>query len=197
MVATVIIAALLVVFVLGRYHAYGLEPALGARYSRGESGVISGADRIALAGTNGAAVLLIHGAGDTPQTMWRLASALNERGYAVVAPLLPGHGRSLAELSEHTADDWYAAVRGQYRALRSANSWVGVVGLSMGGALAARLAAEVPDMPALVLASPYLAMPPIASLLTRTSPVWGFFVPYVSTASQLSVLDPTARDMSL
>src|SRR5947209_4040309 len=98
MLAPVIIAALLIVFVLGRYHAYSLERALEARYRRTESGIISGAAAIERAGTNGAAVLLLHGAGDTPQTMLGLATGLSQRGYAVNAPLLPGHGRSLAEL---------------------------------------------------------------------------------------------------
>ena len=148
-------------------------------------------------GTNGAAVLLIHGGGDTPQTLWRLCEELNARGYSVVAPLLPGHGRSLADLSAHSAEDWYADVRDHYAKLRQDHSWVGVVGLSMGGALAARLAADVPEIPALVLAAPYLAMPRVGDLAVRTSSLWGFFLPYVRTSSALSVLDPEARSVSL
>jgi carboxylesterase len=197
MIGAALLVAILAAWALGRRHANSLERELTARYPRSASGIIFGAEEIARMGTNGAAVLLVHGAGDTPQTLSRVATALNERGYAVAAPLLPGHGRSLAELSLHTADDWYADVRHHYDGLRAAHRWVGVVGLSMGGALSARLAAEVPDVPALVLASPYLVMPRLGSLLTQTSWLWGAFVPYVSTSSDMSLRDPNARSMSL
>jgi carboxylesterase len=129
--------------------------------------------------------------------MGRLAVALHARGYTIAAPLLPGHGRSLADFSRCSADDWYGAVRGAYDALRVNYPWVGVVGLSMGGALSARLAAETPDIPALVLASPYLTMPAIGSAIAKTSRLWGIFVPYLSTASDLSVRDVEARSQSL
>jgi carboxylesterase len=111
--------------------------------------------------------------------------------------LLPGHGRSLSDFAAHTADDWYTEARDRYAELRRTHSWVGLVGLSMGGALAARLAAENPDLPALVLAAPYLAMPRIGAMAVRTSWIWGVFFPYVRTASELSVLDPDARSASL
>ena len=182
---------------VGHYYARSLERQLGARYSRDSDGIIIGARDIARAGSNGAAVMLVHGAGDTPQTMWHLADELERRGYAVEAPLLPGHGRTLAALSMYSADDWYACVRDHYSRLRESHAWVGVVGLSMGGALCAQLAGATPDVPALVLASPYLAMPRVADIMTRTSWLWGLLVPYVPTASQESVLDPSARSHGL
>jgi esterase/lipase len=40
-------------------------------------------------------------------------------------------------------------------------------------------------------------MPRIGSLVTQISWLWGAFVPYVSTASEMSVRDPDARSMSL
>lgn len=197
MIVAAIAASVLIIWVVG--HSYGrfLERGLAARYRRDASGVIVGAEEIAREGTNGAAVLLIHGAGDTPQTLERVAGELHRRGYSVVAPLLPGHGRTLADFSRHAADDWYAEVRTGYAQLREKHRWVGVVGLSMGGALSARLAADNPDVPALVLAAPYLAMPTVGDLATRTSWLWGVLVPYVATASSLSVLDPEARVRSL
>ena len=57
----------------------------------------------------------------------------------------------------------------------------------MGGALAVQLAAEQPELPALVLLAPYLAMPRSVSLAADLAPLWGFAVPYVRS------LDPGAR----
>src|SRR5438067_8353787 len=125
MTGAAVLVGLLMAWVFGRRHASSLERAVEARYRRSQSGIISGAEPIALPGTNGAAVLLVHGAGDTPQTLSRLATVLNGRGYTVVAPLLPGHGRSLAALSRHTADDWFAEVWNSYNELREAHGWVG------------------------------------------------------------------------
>jgi carboxylesterase len=197
MIVAAVAAPLLLLWALGHFYSRSLDRALSIRYPRGPSGVIVGAEEVDRPGTNGAAVLLVHGGGDTPQTLWHLCDALNDRGYAVVAPLLPGHGRNLADLAAHSADDWYADVRDRYTKLSESHSWIGVVGLSMGGALAARLAADTPDIPALVLAAPYMTMPRVDDLAVRTSFLWGFFFPYVGTSSALSVFDPEARSVSL
>jgi carboxylesterase len=197
MVVAPVLIGLLIIWAAGRYYGHSLEYQLTQRYPRSTSGVIVGAEEIAIAGTNGAAVLLVHGAGDTPQTMGRLATALHGRGYTVLAPLLVGHGRTLADFSVHSADEWYDQVRASYEKLRAGHSWVSVVGLSMGGALSARLAAETPDLPALVLASPYLTMSAVGNVVAQTSWLWGLFVPYVNTSSNLSVLDAEARGRSL
>lgn len=197
MILPVILASAAVLGVAGRAYRRALTRALDARFTRGPDGVIRGAEPITLPGTGAAAVLLVHGGGDTPQTMGHLAKAFHDAGYDVVAPLLPGHGRDLEAFDTHDAEEWYAEVMSQYAKLRASHPWVGVVGLSMGGALSARLAAETQGVDALVLASPYLSMPLIGRALARTSRVWGLFVPAVSTSSDRSVLDPAARVSSL
>jgi carboxylesterase len=197
MIVAAIVAPLVVLWALGHLYSRSLNRALVARYPRDLSGVIVGAGEVNRQNTSGKAVLLIHGAGDTPQTLSHLCDGLGARGFAVAAPLLPGHGRSLSDLSAHSADDWYSEVRDRHVRLRQSHSWVGVVGLSMGGALAARLAADTGDVDALVLVAPYLAMPAIGDLAVRTSFLWGFFIPFVRTSSQLSVRDPEARSASL
>lgn len=197
MIVAAVVAPLLILWAFGHLYSRSLDRAISTRYPRAASGIIVGAEEVDRPGTNGGAVLLIHGGGDTPQTLWHICDELSGRGYSVVAPLLPGHGRSLAELAAHSAEEWYADVRVRYAKLRQGHSWIGVVGLSMGGALAARLAAETHDIQALVLAAPYLAMPMVDDLAVRTSGLWGLFVPYVRTSSALSVLDPEARAVSL
>ena len=192
-----VVGSLIVFWLLGHLYGRSLERGLSIRHQRGPSGIIIGAEEISRTGTNGAAVLLIHGCGDSPQTLWRVCAELNRRGYSVLAPLLPGHGRSLADFAAHSADDWYAEVRDRYVELRRTHSWVGVVGLSMGGALSVRLAADTPDIPALVLVAPFLAMLRGSDTLVRASWLWGAFVPRLPTASESSVFDPVARATSV
>jgi carboxylesterase len=119
----------------GRWYRRSLATALDARFPRNPDGVIRGAEPIHRQGSNGGAVLLVHGGGDTPQTMTHLADALAGHGYSVAAPLLPGHGRDLAAFDASDGDEWFEAVRREFSSLRESHEWVGVVGLSMGGAL--------------------------------------------------------------
>jgi len=106
-----------------------------------DSGVIKGAETIDLQEEGSRGVLLLHGFGDTPQTLSLLALRLHKAGYSVLAPLLPGHGRSLREFTKSNADQWIAAATSSLRELRSRSSDTSIVGLSMGGALAVLLAA--------------------------------------------------------
>jgi carboxylesterase len=196
-ILTVILASAALLGVAGRAYRNALQRRLDARFSRGPDGIIRGAEPMELAGSNGAAVLLVHGGGDTPQSMRGIGAVFHERGYTVHAPLLPGHGRDLLAFDAHDGEEWYAEVVSRFRQLQREHAWVGVVGLSMGGALSARLASEFRAVSALVLASPYLSMPPLGQALARTSPIWGFFAPVVGTSSDRSVFDPEARAISL
>src|SRR4051794_33989027 len=70
----------------------------------GADGLVIGAEGFTLARENAPAVLLIHGAGDTPQTLRYLAEYLHRRGFHVEVPLLPGHGRSVRDFMRVRAD---------------------------------------------------------------------------------------------
>jgi carboxylesterase len=181
----------------GRWYRRSLAASIRDRFDRMPDGIIRGAESIHRPGALDAAVLLVHGGGDTPQTLRHLADAFSAVGYEVSAPLLPGHGRDLTAFDRHNADDWYLLVKTEFERLRQRHGWTCVVGLSMGGALSARLAAETNQVDALVLASPYLSMPAAGSLLAKTAPVWGTLFPAIKTASDRSVFDPSARAVSL
>ena len=196
MIYAIVGAGLLALLAVGRARAIFTARMVARRLGTQNETIISGAESIRVE-RGKAAVLIVHGTGDTPQSLAPLAESLAERGYSVSAPLLPGHGRSLAALSRASADDWHQTARDAYRALRDRHEWVGVVGLSMGGAICALLAEEFPEIPAVALLSPYLGMPIVADALARTSRLWGFFVPYVRIASKRSVLDPKARAAGL
>jgi carboxylesterase len=88
------------------------------------------------------------------------------------------------------------AARAALDALRARYGWIGVAGLSMGGALATQLAAEAADVRVLMLLAPYLSATPEVTWALRTAPVWGLVQPYVNARGELSVHDPVARAAS-
>jgi carboxylesterase len=87
-------------------------------------------------------VLFCHGFTGSPQSLRPWAEYLAERGLTVSLPLLPGHGTRWEDMQLTGWPDWYAEVDRELRALRERCAQVFVAGLSMGGALALRLAAK-------------------------------------------------------
>ncbi|MET8164797.1 alpha/beta fold hydrolase [Streptomyces sp. NPDC005329] len=87
-------------------------------------------------------VLLCHGFTGSPQSLRPWARYLAGQGLTVTLPLLPGHGTRWEDMALTGWPDWYAEVDRELRALRERCSRVFVAGLSMGGALALRLAAK-------------------------------------------------------
>ncbi|UNO42549.1 alpha/beta fold hydrolase [Streptomyces sp. MST-110588] len=90
-------------------------------------------------------VLICHGFTGSPQSVRPWAAYLADRGLTVSVPLLPGHGTRWQDMQLTTWQDWYAEVDRELRALTERCSQVFVCGLSMGGALALRLAARHGD----------------------------------------------------
>lgn len=193
-VALAAIVALVLMVRLSRGRAWS---AAQASHRIGADGIVVGAAGFELTRRDAPAVLIFHGAGDTPQTVRYLAEELHARGFHVAAPLLPGHGRTIKEFSKVTADAFTRAAFESFRALRERHSWVGIVGVSMGGALAVQVAAATRDLPALALVAPYLAMRPRALRLARTSRLWGVFVPAFGSSEGFSIRDPDERKKSL
>ncbi|MES5823051.1 alpha/beta fold hydrolase [Streptomyces sp. RG80] len=124
------------------------------------------------------AVLLCHGFTGSPQSLRPWAEYLAERGLTVSLPLLPGHGTRWEDMALTGWQDWYAEVDRELRALRERCTQVFVAGLSMGGALALRLAAKHGDAVSGVVAvnpanrmhglAPYAL--PVARHLLRSTP---------------------------
>ncbi len=90
-------------------------------------------------------VLLCHGFTGCPQSLRPWAGYLAERDLTVSLPLLPGHGTRWQDMQVTGWQDWYAEVDRELRLLRERCAHVFVAGLSMGGALALRLAAKHGD----------------------------------------------------
>lgn len=103
-------------------------------------------------------VLLSHGFTGSPYSMVPWGRSLAELGYGVEVPRLPGHGTSWQELNTTTWADWYGEVTGAFARLQAESDAVVVAGLSMGGALVLRLAADHADAVAgVVLVNPAVA----------------------------------------
>ena len=159
--------------------------------------VLRGAQTIDLQEEGSPGVLLLHGFGDTPQTLALLARRLHKSGYSVLAPLLPGHGRNMEAFEKSRASDWITAARRAYIEMRDRHDSVAVVGLSMGGALAVLLAAELRDIPALVLIAPYLGMPRRLRLAAATHWLWGRLAGEINARNPRSIRDPIEREKNL
>jgi carboxylesterase len=87
-------------------------------------------------------VLLSHGFTGSPASMVPWAHYLHERGLGVSVPRLPGHGTRWQDMQRTTWADWYDEITRAFEKLRADHDKVVVAGLSMGGALALRLAAD-------------------------------------------------------
>ncbi len=103
-------------------------------------------------------VLLSHGFTGSPASMKPWGEHLAAKGYAVSVPRLPGHGTTWQEMNTTTWADWSGELERAFEALAAQVDSVFVCGLSMGGGLALRLAADHPDRVAgLVLVNPAVA----------------------------------------
>jgi carboxylesterase len=177
------------------------ERAFARRWPAGDDGVIPGARTIDLEAQGqgaGRAALLLHGFGDTPQTLAALAEYLHARGWSVRVPLLPGHGRTLPAFAASRADAWIDFARGEWERYRERHPRAALVGLSMGGAIASVLAAESSSPPpALALVAPYVSMPTTVRRAARVHWLVGAAFPYVSGGGERSVHDEEARAQSL
>lgn len=99
-------------------------------------------------------VLLIHGYTGSPAELKLLGEYLNKNGYSVLGVRLPGHGTTPEELNKTNWPMWYEAAAEAFAELSSYCTEVSVVGVSMGGLLAMKLAAEQPVKKAVFLATP-------------------------------------------
>ncbi|HXW46935.1 MAG TPA: alpha/beta fold hydrolase [Streptosporangiaceae bacterium] len=88
----------------------------------------------------GTGVLLCHGFGGDPRTLRPWAQYLADAGLSVLLPRLPGHGTTWQELARTRWEDWYAEADRAFDEMQARCEEIFVMGLSMGGCLALRLA---------------------------------------------------------
>jgi len=105
-------------------------------------------------------VLLVHGFTGTPASMRPWAHYLNERGYTVSVPLIPGHGTTWHDLNRVSWEEWPAKVERELSRLKQQCSKVFICALSMGGGNSLYVAARHQEKIAgLVLVNPMIHIP--------------------------------------
>jgi len=86
--------------------------------------------------------LLLHGFTSCTFELQLLGDHLQNEGYTVSIPLLPGHGTSPKDLKGRSWMEWYESGKKALFELRKTCDTVYVVGLSMGGSIALHLSAH-------------------------------------------------------
>ncbi|MGI9032126.1 MAG: alpha/beta hydrolase, partial [Acidimicrobiales bacterium] len=128
-----------------------------------------------------------------PRSVRGVSGALPPPGLAVEAPLLPGHGTDPDDILATGWDDWYAAAASAYAELARRCSSLMLFGLSMGGTLAAALAAEHPEIAAMVVVNPYID-PPAPSFRELLGGLLDAGETWVSTVTS-DIADPDGREV--
>ena len=146
-------------------------------------------------GSGADACLLLHGFTGSPWELRPLGEALAARGMRVVAPLLPGHGRTPEHMERADRHDWLRAADEALAALFP-HRRVFIGGLSMGALLAVLLAAKHQEkVAALALMAPALSFRgPAMKLLrsVRRLPLLELARPWVKKTT-LDLQDPVER----
>lgn len=93
----------------------------------------------------GPALLVFHGFGGVPSEVRLVVECARELGLAARAPLLPGHGDTVAELSRSRWHDWRSAAESAFEESYRCHGPTVVAGLSLGALLAVHLAAKFPE----------------------------------------------------
>jgi len=103
--------------------------------------IMEGAEPFFLPG-DARGVLLIHGFTGSPAEVRLLGDFLHKEGYTILAPRLSGHGTTVEEMANTKWPHWYSTVEDAYHILRTLCTSIAVIGMSMGGLLAFKLATE-------------------------------------------------------
>ena len=104
-------------------------------------------------------VLLIHGFTATTAEVRPFAHLLNQTGYTISAPLLPGHGTTPEDMNRCKWQDWARAAEEALTVLSGKCEQVFIAGESMGALLALYLASQHPAVRGLAIFAPALIVP--------------------------------------
>lgn len=127
-------------------------------------------------------IVLVHGFTGSPAAMRPWAHFLNERGYTVRVPRLPGHGTKWQDLNEVSWQEWPDRASKDVEELLAKCDRVFIFALSMGGATSIQVAYRFGDRIAgLVFVNPMIAIkgpaikfgPIIAKLTPKLKAVGG------------------------
>jgi carboxylesterase len=104
-------------------------------------------------------VLILHGFTGNPTSLRALAERVAKAGYSVELPRLPGHGTTVEDMITTTWTDWTKTAESTFDDLAARCERVAIVGLSMGGGLAAHVAELRPAVAGCVFINPLVKSP--------------------------------------
>lgn len=108
-------------------------------------------------------ILLLHGFTGSPASMRPWAHFLNEHGYTVRVPLIPGHGTKWQDLNKVRWQEWPAKAERELSSLLQECTQVFIFGLSMGGGNTLHVAAKNNErISGIVLVNPMIHIPEFA-----------------------------------
>lgn len=106
------------------------------------------------------AILLLHGFTGTPQDLKKLITFLKNRGFACCAPIYHGHGMGAEAIVHSSVDLWWQDAVNALEFLQSYQyGKISIVGHSMGGVFALRLAQQYALTSVTTLCSPIQKRP--------------------------------------
>ena len=110
-------------------------------------------------GNNNLGVLICHGLTGAPDEMRELGEYVNNLGYTVSCPQYRGHGRDSDNFSNTTVAMWYEDLEKAFIELSKNVKGVYVMGLSMGGTFAIRIAETYDILGLITMNAPLIGMP--------------------------------------
>lgn len=100
--------------------------------------------------------LLVHGFTGAPKEMRWMGEYLANLGYTILGVRLAGHATQPEDMRRMNWEDWASSVEDGYFLLKGMTDHIFVIGLSMGGILSLRFAAQYPISGVVAMSTPYM-----------------------------------------
>jgi carboxylesterase len=152
-------------------------------------GLLRGAEPFYFPGGPVGAVL-IHGFTGAPREVRPLGEALAQAGVACAGVRLAHHGARIEDMFRSVWRDWHFSALDGYHLLREHCATIFAVGLSMGGALALLLAAELPLAGVVTLSTPSRPRLEALDWRARYARWFSLFIPFVDKGPADEHADP-------
>ena len=141
-----------------------------------------------LDGISDKCIILMHGFTATTVEVRPLAEELNQDGYTVICPLLPGHNTSPMDLNTKSWKDWTNCVKDVLEKSFTNYKKVFIGGESMGGLIACYFASHYQKINGVFLYSPALIVPGL-----NWTRIIRFFKPYINKSSNYKNIENTKK----
>lgn len=151
--------------------------------------IIKGAEPFFIEG-NHIGCVLIHGLSSSPSEMRLLGEFLNEKGYSIAAPLLPGHGTKPEDIMKYGWQDWYQEVEKALAYLKKNCTKTYLIGLSLGGLIALYGAAQRLTVSGVIAMAPPIHL---GNRLAYAAPVLKYFKKSVKKDVSLETINGNQR----